>query len=124
MKPDPRVDQIIDSAQAFAKPILVHLRQLIFATHPDLEETIKWNFPSYTFNGKIICFYSCFKSHCAFGYWQANLLKDPKNILERETRSAMGNFGRITTLHDLPSDEIIKSFIIESIQLVTDKISK
>jgi uncharacterized protein YdhG (YjbR/CyaY superfamily) len=41
-KKHPRVDEYIARAPAFAKPILVEIRERVHAACPDVEETIKW----------------------------------------------------------------------------------
>ena len=48
---DPRVDAYIEKAGSFAQPILRHLRDLIQEEIPDVEETIKWNFPHFVLPG-------------------------------------------------------------------------
>ena len=42
---DRRVDAYIKRAAPFARPILKHLRKVVHAGCPDVEETIKWNSP-------------------------------------------------------------------------------
>lgn len=39
---DPRVDAYMARSEPFARPILKHLRKLVHATCPDVEETLKW----------------------------------------------------------------------------------
>jgi len=38
---DPRVDACIRKAEPFARPILAHLREVVHAGCPDVEEAIK-----------------------------------------------------------------------------------
>ena len=40
---DDRVDAYIDRAADFARPILRHLRELLHAACPDVEETMRWS---------------------------------------------------------------------------------
>ncbi len=42
---DPRVDAYIAKAAPFAQPILRHIRVIVHAACPDVEETMKWSFP-------------------------------------------------------------------------------
>ena len=63
-KTDPRVDQYIAKSADFAKPILTHLRKVVHAACPDVEETMKWSAPHFDYKG-MICGMSAFKSHCA-----------------------------------------------------------
>ena len=43
---DPRVDAYIAKSADFAKPILKHLRKIVHAGCPEVEETIKWQIPT------------------------------------------------------------------------------
>ncbi|NAS11222.1 YdeI/OmpD-associated family protein [Poritiphilus flavus] len=56
------------------------LRELALKT--ELEESYKWNFPVYTYDGKNVLGICAFKSH--FGVWFFNgvFLSDPKGVLE------------------------------------------
>src|SRR5436190_182315 len=51
---DPRVDAYIAKAAPFAQPILVHIRKLVHKGCPEVEETMKWNFPHFVHEG-ILC---------------------------------------------------------------------
>ena len=115
-KKDPRVDAYIAKANDFAKPILIHLRELVHKGCPEIEETWKWSFPNFVYNG-ILCNMAAFREHCTFGFWKAALLTDPKNYLSQTDENAMGQFGRITSLKDLPPDKVIISFIKEAAKL-------
>jgi uncharacterized protein YdeI (YjbR/CyaY-like superfamily) len=113
IKKNPRIDDYIDRAQPFAKPILEHLRNLVHIANPEVEETIKWGFASYDYKGPY-CSMAAFKQHVAFGFWKAALLTDPYGYLGERSNNggeAMGHFGRITSLTDLPPDPVIIDFI-------------
>ena len=98
-KRDPRVDAYIAKSAEFAKPILEHLRTLVHTGCPDVEETLKWGVPHFMHQG-MLGGMAAFKHHCAFGFWTGAMLL-PSNS------EAMGNFGRITALSDLPKDKIM-----------------
>ncbi|HEY9108154.1 MAG TPA: YdeI/OmpD-associated family protein [Roseateles sp.] len=93
---DPRIDTYLATVPAFALPILTRLREDVHAACPAAVETIKWSRPHFTLDGKLLCGMSAFKAHCAFGFWQREGAADGKG-------GATGDFGRITTLADLPS---------------------
>jgi uncharacterized protein YdeI (YjbR/CyaY-like superfamily) len=114
-KYDSRVDAYIAKSAPFAKPILQHIRQLVHATSPLLTESIKWGFPFFDYNGPV-CQMAAFKQHCGFGYWKAAQLNDPYGVIRKEDGTA-GSFGLITSLADLPSDEILIDFIHQAIKL-------
>jgi uncharacterized protein YdeI (YjbR/CyaY-like superfamily) len=99
---DPRVDAYIDEAAPFAKPILRFLRAAVHNGCPDLEETIKWGMPHFDFKGPI-CGMAAFKEHCAFGFWKRALIFGNTN----QEEEGMGQFGRITSLKDLPDKKTL-----------------
>jgi uncharacterized protein YdeI (YjbR/CyaY-like superfamily) len=109
-KTDKRVDAYIAKSAPFAKPILIHLRQLVHTACPECEETIKWGIPSFDYKGPF-CSIAAFKAHCIFGFWKTALIDDPKGILAAGKDKAMGSLGRITDMKDLPYDKIIIGFI-------------
>ena len=113
MKTDPRIDAYIESRQEFAKPILKHLRALLHEACPDCEETLKWSSPSFIYKGKILAGFAAFKAHAAFGFWAGS------QILETGARqeSAMGQFGRLTAVGDLPPAEILSQLIRKAMAL-------
>lgn len=99
---DPRVDAYIAKSAPFARPILQHIRKAVHAGCPDVEETIKWSFPHFLYKG-MLCGMASFKAHCAFGFWKGSLLKD--DLGDSKAKDAMGQFGRIASLDDLPSSK-------------------
>ena len=114
-KKDPRVDSYIAKAQPFAQPILRKLRTLVHKADPKIEETVKWGMPSYTHDG-IVCITASFKRHCALVFWKGKLILDTKG---RRADEAMGDFGRITSLKDLPSDAKLVGYIKKAVKLNT-----
>ncbi|MFN0159133.1 MAG: YdeI/OmpD-associated family protein [Bacteroidota bacterium] len=118
------LDAYIAKSQPFAQPILKHLRKLVHQACPEVEETIKWSFASFDYKGPF-CSMAAFKQHAVFGFWKSKLLKDPKGYLGERFNAggdAMGNLGRITTLHNLPPDRVILGFIKQAKKLNDDGI--
>src|SRR5262245_8032686 len=107
---DPRVDQYIDRAAPFARPILKRLRKVIHAACPEVEETLKWGFPHFMHHG-ILCSMAAFKAHCAFGFWQEKLLAAKHPAFRDPSREAMGQFGRLESLDDLPADRTLVGYV-------------
>jgi uncharacterized protein YdeI (YjbR/CyaY-like superfamily) len=110
---DPRIDAYIEKSADFAKPVLTHIRKLVHTACPEIQETLKWSMPSFEYKG-ILCFFASFKEHCSFGFWKQALMETdafPKN------KTAMGSFGRITSVKDLPSDKVMIGLIHQAIEL-------
>jgi len=109
---DPRVDEYIARSAEFAKPILRRVRQMVHSQCPDASETIKWGFPHFDYQDKIFCSMAAFKAHCAFGFWLGPLLQ-----IDAKTEKAMGQFGRIASLEDLPDDKTFAKLIQAAMKL-------
>jgi uncharacterized protein YdeI (YjbR/CyaY-like superfamily) len=116
---NPEVDNFLDLSVDFAKPILAHLRELVHASNPEITETMKWSFPNFEYKSSILCSMASFKSHCSFGFWLASKMNDPDGVLKSgKTRPAMGDFGKIRQVSDLPSKETIIQFCRMGIELI------
>jgi uncharacterized protein YdeI (YjbR/CyaY-like superfamily) len=116
MPKNKQVDAYIAKSADFAKPILTHLRDLVHKACPEVQEVIKWGFPNFDYKG-VMCNMAAFKEHCSFGFRKASLMNDPKKLLQVAERGSMGNFDRITSLKNLPSDKIILDFIKQAAEL-------
>lgn len=112
MTRDPRVDAYIAKSQPFARPILEKVRARVHAVLPEVEETMKWSMPTYTVGGKIVLITSAFKAHAALNFWRGQEIGDgsPK-------AGAMGQFGRLTSVEDLPPDTELNALIGEAAAL-------
>src|SRR5688500_13909512 len=110
---DPRIDAYIEKSAEFAKPILVHIRKLAHQAYPDITETMKWSFPHFDHKGTV-CSMASFKEHCTFGFWKQSLLE--KDAFPAQ-KTAMGSFGRIASIDDLPADDIILGLIGQAVEL-------
>src|SRR3954451_10699165 len=110
---DPRIDAYIAKSAAFAKPILKHLRKVVHAGCPDVVETLKWSMPHFDYKG-IMCGMAAFKEHCAFGFWKAKLIFPPNG---HTAKDAMGHFGSIRSIKDLPDAETLIGYVRKAAQL-------
>ena len=112
MKADPRIDAYIAKAAAFARPILSHVRGRVRAVVPDVEETLKWGAPSFVLGGKILLMMAAFKAHAALNFWRGQELRG-----EQANADAMGQFGKLTSVDDLPADAELDVLILQAAEL-------
>lgn len=110
---DPRVDAYIARAAGFARPILTRVRAVVHEADPAATETLKWGHPAFMHDG-ILCGMAAFKAHCAISFWRGSLIVNPDG---RTADDAMGQFGRITTLGDLPSKTVLTRYVKEAVRL-------
>lgn len=112
-KKDPCIDQYIATAAPFAQPILKHLRKIVHAGCPQVEETMKWSMPHFDYKG-MMCGMAAFKAHCVFGFWKSSLIFNPDSKKESE---AMGQFGCIKALSDLPAAKVLLAYVRKAVAL-------
>ena len=112
MSRDPRVNAYIARTPPFAQPILEKVRERVHATVPCVEEAMKWSAPGFTLDGKILLIMAAFKAHAALNFWRGQEIGDgsPK-------AGAMGQFGKITSVNDLPPDDELDGLIREAAEL-------
>jgi uncharacterized protein YdeI (YjbR/CyaY-like superfamily) len=107
MKTDPRIDAYIARQADFARPILEHLRRVVREAAPEVEETIKWSMPHFTYKGRLFAGMAAFKAHASFGLWHASAVLGETG----SEREAMGQFGRLTSIADLPPEAELRTLI-------------
>ena len=104
---DPRIDAYIAKSADFAKPILKHLRKIVHAGCPQVQETTKWSMPHYDYKG-MMCGMAAFKEHCSFGFWKEALILGGDRAKERR---GMGSFGCIKSIADLPGEKTLIGYV-------------
>jgi hypothetical protein len=112
---DPRIDAYILEAPAFAQPILEAIRDAVHAACPEVVESIKWSRPFFEYRGPL-CNMSAFKAHAAFGFWKGALIPglQPSAMAGGE---AMGHFGKLTSVKDLPGKKVLAGHIKAAMKL-------
>jgi uncharacterized protein YdeI (YjbR/CyaY-like superfamily) len=116
MKTDARIDAYIDRQAEFAKPILRYLREVMRAACPDGEESIKWSSPHFLYKGEMLAGMAAFKQHATFGFWRGSLVVGKGN----EQMSGMGQFGRLTSVGDLPPRKELEALIRKAMKLTDE----
>jgi len=109
---EPRIDAYIAKAAPFAQPILTHVRERIHAVVPDVEEAMKWSAPGFTVDGKILLIMAAFKQHAALNFWRGQEIGDGA-----AKAGAMGQFGKLKSIADLPADAELDTMIREAAAL-------
>ena len=110
---DPRVDDYIARAAPFAHAPLRHVREAMHAALPDVAEAIKWGHPFFLLDGRPFANMAAFKAHCSLGFW-----KGGRPVAEaaapRDKPQAMGQFGRIESVDDLPKATALRRLIVDA----------
>jgi uncharacterized protein YdeI (YjbR/CyaY-like superfamily) len=107
-KKDPRIDDYIASAPAYARPILKEIRKRVHAACPEVIEDLKWRHPAFMYKG-ILAGMAAHKQHVTFGFWDQMMGTDEKS------KEAAGQFGRLTSVDDLPTEKKFSSLTKEAV---------
>jgi hypothetical protein len=110
----PLVTAYVAKAPDFARPILTHIRKVVHAACPDVEETIKWGCPHFQYHG-MLCAMATFKAHCKLGFWRGALVVPTTD--KKKASDALRRLDHLTALSDLPPDRVLVSYVKRSMAL-------
>ena len=110
MERDPEVIEYIEQFPAEYREILFRLRDLIYDVVPDAGEAIRWQRPSFSYNGRIICYIGGFQNHVTFAFHNGTMLNDPERLLEGSGKQMQ--FIRFKRSEDI-DEEQMKIWIME-----------
>ena len=84
-----------------------------------LDEDIKWDLPTYSFDGKNIVVIQGFKSYFALLFLKGGLLSDPDSVLVKTGQNThAGRQWRFKQVHEIiDSEPILKEYIKEAIEI-------
>ena len=114
MSRDPRIDAYIDRQADFARPILAYVRDTVHAAG-EVEETVKWSMPAFLYKGRPLANMAAFKAHAVMGFWQGQQIRDGE-----ARNGAMGEFGRLTSVADLPDRDSLIDLVRKAMKLIDE----
>ena len=106
MSRDPAIDAYIARQGDFARPILERIRADMHAALPEVEEGMRWSMPAFLHKGRPLANMAAFKAHATLGFWRGSEI-----VQSAAAEKAMGQFGRLASLADLPSAEALQDMI-------------
>lgn len=115
MTADPRIDAYIERQADFARPILDHIRAVVHAACSDAVEDVKWGMPTFLYRGKLMAGMAAFKRHAVMSLWHGGQLRGPDASAE-----AMGEFGRLTSIADLPDVAELTRLVHAQMAMIDD----
>ena len=102
-KMDKGVDKYIEGLNPGRKEVLEQLRALVFKTVPDVEESMKYNMPTYDYAGEGLCAFASQKNYIS-------LYMDVDTVAQHSDELSHLNVGksciRFTKIEKLPLDTI------------------
>mgnify|MGYP000695154321 CR=1 FL=1 len=114
MKRFTSVDEFIEVQSNWKAPLEL-LREILLET--ELEETVKWGFPCYTWMNKNVVGLGSFKSYCGLWFFQGVFLQDPARVLinAQDGKTKGMRQWRFANMEEIDRD-LVKSYIEEAIQ--------
>lgn len=114
MKKPVNVDQYIDENEKWQEELTI-LRGLMLSL--DLQETIKWMFPTYMQKGKNIAAICGFKDHFGIWFFQGGTLKDELKVLTnaQEGKTKAMRHWKMYKKADIQEEEIL-AYVAEAMQ--------
>ena len=115
MKRITTVDEYIDSVENWGDE-LRQLRKILNET--ELEETVKWGAPCYTYRGKNLIGLRAFKTYFALWFFQGALLEDDAHVLisAQQVKTKALRQWRMEAKSDIKT-RLIKSYVKQGILL-------
>lgn len=113
---NPKVDKFLAAAARWREE-MTELRNLILEC--GLTEELKWGQPCYTYNGHNIVLIGAFKEYCALLFMKGALLKDPDNVLIRQTENVQaGRVMKFSGIQEIiDQKKIMKAYITEAVDI-------
>jgi hypothetical protein len=105
------VTRYIEQAEPFARPILRLVREVVHRACPKATEAMKWSMPFFLHEGSNLAYMAAFRAHAGVGFWrQGPIARDPR-FARYVKRDAMGAFGRLGSVRDLPPRTVLAAMI-------------
>ena len=114
-------EKYIHQSPEFAKPVFQLLVKWIIETCPNSNEAIKWGFPHFMYHGKILCSFAFFSKHCSINIPTAKFMVDQTLQHTAESKIAMGHFGKITSVKDLPTKKKFIGYLKAAMVIIDAK---
>ncbi len=111
---NPKVDEYLDTAKKW-RAEMEKLRAILLDA--GLTEELKWDQPTYTFQGKNVVLVQGFKEHCALLFCKGALLSDPEGVLHKPGANTQGtrriSFKDVQEVDGLGA--VLKTYLQEAI---------
>jgi uncharacterized protein YdeI (YjbR/CyaY-like superfamily) len=115
----PQVDAYIAKSAPFARPVLLHVRDVVHEAAPGVVEAIKWSRPFFVYHGIVLGNMAAFKQHCSFGLWG----KEIAAVLRADgvaSSEGMGTFGKIGSVAELPPRKQLVAYVREAVKAIDE----
>ena len=107
MPTNPDVDAWLERYDNPMKPVVQRVREIVLGTDPRVEETIKWQAPTFTYRGNIASFYPKSRRHASLMFHQGASIPGEHPRLE-----GTGDTSRVLKVGSLTEAEAARDELI------------
>ncbi|MEX0290985.1 MAG: DUF1801 domain-containing protein [Flavobacteriaceae bacterium] len=99
MNINPQVDAFLREKQHPMHAEIQKVREIILATDPKIEETIKWRSPTFMYKGNMASYFMNAKKHVSLMFHKGAFIQDNSGILEGDGKE--GRVAKFSTLEEI-----------------------
>lgn len=104
MKRNPEVEAYLKKKDHPMTAEIQRVREIILAAHPQMEETIKWQSPTFMYKGNMASYFMNAKKHVSLMFHKGATIKDPSGLLTGD-----GKEGRVAKWSNMEEIEARKA---------------
>jgi uncharacterized protein YdeI (YjbR/CyaY-like superfamily) len=119
MKKNPEVDRYLNEKKHPMTPEIQRVREIVLATDPRIEETIKWKSPTFMYKGNMASYFMNAKKHVSLMFHKGAFIKDNSGLLQGEGKEArVAKFTNFQEIEDRKQD--LENVVREWIRMQDD----
>lgn len=88
MNYNPEVDAFLQQKPYPMIREINQVRDIILDAHPQMQECVKWNSPTFTYKGNMASYFMNAKNHVSLMFHKGAILEDPSGLLEGDGKEA------------------------------------
>ncbi|MEQ8417072.1 MAG: DUF1801 domain-containing protein [Imperialibacter sp.] len=96
------------------------VREIILSAHPGIEETIKWNSPTFLYKGNMASYFMNAKKHVSLMFHKGAFIRDKSGLLEGDGKE--GRVAKFATIDEIMHrKQDLENIVIEWVRMQDEK---
>ena len=116
MNKNPEVDEYLEKKAHPMTAEIQRVREIILEAHDGMEETIKWQSPTFMYKGNMASYFMNTKKHVSLMFHKGATIKDDSGILQGDGKE--GRTAKFTDLEDIETKkEALQNVVLEWVRM-------
>ncbi|UTW61494.1 DUF1801 domain-containing protein [bacterium SCSIO 12741] len=111
MNTNPKVDEYLEKKAHPMDAEIRRVREIILATHPAMEETIKWSSPTFMYKGNMASFFMNAKKFVSLMFHKGAVLPNAAGLLSGDGKE--GRVARFESLEDIENKKAALESVVK-----------